>query len=100
MADESLATPCKSQSLGEEPGPNNPCKSGDGGQTQARATLTDGDLGVSLPAIRRAGLCPSCKSRFLRIIGADIQALRLRRAHLLGELSVIDTLILGDADAG
>jgi hypothetical protein len=26
-------TPCKSQSLGEEPGPNSPCKSGDGGQS-------------------------------------------------------------------
>jgi hypothetical protein len=26
-------TPCKSQSLSEEPGPNSPCKSGDGGQS-------------------------------------------------------------------
>jgi len=26
------STPCKTQSLGEEPGPNNPRKSGDGGQ--------------------------------------------------------------------
>lgn len=32
--DRHETTPCKSQSLGEEPGPNSPCKSGDGGQTQ------------------------------------------------------------------
>ncbi len=37
-----LKTPRKSQSPGEEPGPNSPCKSGGGGHTQVqRAMMTE-----------------------------------------------------------
>ena len=48
MRIQSDTTPCKSQSLGAEPGPNNPCKSGDGGQPYS----TDQPLVCDLATMR------------------------------------------------
>lgn len=58
-----------------------------------QTTLTEsGEIGVSMSTILKAGLCPACLARIRKIMAPDIQRLELARAHIRGQLAMIEEM--------